>query len=139
MVEWKKPGAAADTAEFELYDYQADPLEMKNLAADQPEVVAQLRALLAKHPEAKPQFGEKATASGAKKSSSKATSGKSKQDRGAMFDKRDKDKDGKLTREEFLANQPDPDQAPARFPQFDANKDGFLSREEFITSGKSSK
>jgi iduronate 2-sulfatase len=139
MVEWKKPGAAADTAEFELYDYQADPLEMKNLAADQPEVVAQLRALLAKHPEAKPQFGEKATASSAKKSSSKATSGKSKQDRGAMFDKRDKDKDGKLTREEFLANQPDPDQAPARFPQFDANKDGFLSREEFITSGGKNK
>jgi iduronate 2-sulfatase len=140
LVEWKKPGASPDTAEFELYDYQADPLEMKNLAADQPEVVAQLRALLAKHPEAKPQFTEKsAAASSSKKSSGKASPSKSKQDRGAMFDKRDKDKDGKLTREEFLANQPDPDQAPARFPQFDANKDGFLSREEFISSGKSSK
>jgi len=140
LVEWKKPGAPADTAEFELYDYQADPLETKNLAAGQPEIVAQLRALLAKHPEAKPQFTEKSAAAGSsKKSNGKASSGKSKQDRGAMFDKRDKDKDGKLTRDEFLDGQPDPDQAPARFPQFDANKDGFLSREEFITSGGKNK
>ena len=41
-------------------------------------------------------------------------------------------RDGKLTREEFLANQPDPDKAPARFTLFDADKDGVLSREEFV-------
>jgi len=52
LVEWKKPGAPADTAELELYDYQADPGERKNLAASQPEVVARLRAILARHPEA---------------------------------------------------------------------------------------
>ncbi|MBM3831177.1 MAG: sulfatase [Verrucomicrobia bacterium] len=52
LVEWKKPGAPADTAEFELYDYEADPLERKNLAASQPAVVAQLRTILARHPEA---------------------------------------------------------------------------------------
>ena len=56
LVEWKKPGAAAATADLELYDYIADPLERKNLAADQPEVVARLRALLAAQPEAKPQI-----------------------------------------------------------------------------------
>ena len=55
LVEWKKPGAANETAEFELYDYQTDPLETKNLASDQPEVVAKLRAILAKEPEAKAQ------------------------------------------------------------------------------------
>lgn len=54
LVEWKKPGAPADTAEFELYDYETDPLETKNLAAEQPNVVNQLRVILAKHPEAKP-------------------------------------------------------------------------------------
>lgn len=54
LVEWKKPGAAPDTAELELYDYEADPLETKNLATEQPDVVNQLRAILAKHPEAQP-------------------------------------------------------------------------------------
>ena len=53
-----------------------------------------------------------------------------------MFDKRDGNRDGKLTREEFLTGQPDPDQAPARFPAFDANGDGFLSRAEFVVGGK---
>jgi iduronate 2-sulfatase len=57
LVEWKKPGTPADTAEFELYDYEADPLETKNLAASQPAVVAQLRAILARHPEAVPPGG----------------------------------------------------------------------------------
>jgi iduronate 2-sulfatase len=60
LVEWKKIGAASDTAEFELYDYQTDSLETKNIAAEQPDVVAQLSALLAKHPEAKPQWRAKA-------------------------------------------------------------------------------
>ncbi len=55
LVEWKKPGAPGDTADLELYDYQADPLETKNLAVEQPKVVAKLRSLLAREPEAKPQ------------------------------------------------------------------------------------
>jgi iduronate 2-sulfatase len=56
LVEWKRPDAAADTAELELYDYVADPGETRNLAASQPEVVAELRAILAREPEAKPQL-----------------------------------------------------------------------------------
>jgi iduronate 2-sulfatase len=54
LVEWKRPGAAPESAEFELYDYAADPAERRNLAAAQPEVVARLRAILARHPEARP-------------------------------------------------------------------------------------
>ena len=53
LVEWK-PFRGNQPAEYELYDYQADPLETKNLAADQPERVEQLAAILATHPQAVP-------------------------------------------------------------------------------------
>ena len=52
LVEWKKPGADPGSAEWELYDYEADPLETKNLASEKPEVVATLRKILATYPEA---------------------------------------------------------------------------------------
>ena len=126
LVEWKKPGAAPDTAILELYDYEADPAETKNLAAEQPAVVAVLRQFLGQHPEAKPQIASKP----------EAASKKPVQDRGKMFDQRDKDKDGQLTKEEFLLNQPDPDEAPKRFPKFDTDGNGTLSRDEFIRGGK---
>ncbi len=118
MVEWKKPGAPAEEAILELYDYEADPAETVNIAAQNPDILARLRALLAQQPEARPQLSA------------------TKADRAVLFATKDKDKDAKLTREEFLTGQPDPDKAPARFLQFDANKDGVLSREEFIFSGK---
>lgn len=54
LVEWKKFGDSSEPAEFELYDYQTDPSETKNLAAERPEVVAELQKLLAAHPAAKP-------------------------------------------------------------------------------------
>ncbi len=124
LVEWKNAGAAADTAVYELYDYEADPAETKNLAESQPKVVEELRAILAKYPEAKPQY--RAPAGTAKPAT----------DRNALFLKRDKNADGKLTREEFLSEQPDPQEAPKRFDRFDVDKDGVLNREEFVSAGK---
>jgi len=56
LVEWKKPGAASSTADFELYDYQSDPLETKNLAPAEPNIVKKLEAILVAQPEAKPQI-----------------------------------------------------------------------------------
>jgi iduronate 2-sulfatase len=56
LVEWKKPGAAAETADVELYDYGTDPGETRNLAAEQPEKVQALRAMLHRYSEAKPQW-----------------------------------------------------------------------------------
>ncbi|MES2696252.1 MAG: sulfatase [Verrucomicrobiota bacterium] len=53
LVEWKKIGAAPETAELELYDYVADAGETKNLASTQPKAVAEMRAILGKYPEAK--------------------------------------------------------------------------------------
>lgn len=55
MVEWKIPGAPPETAEIELYDYQVDPLETRNIAGESPKMVAQLRSTLNKQPEAKRQ------------------------------------------------------------------------------------
>jgi alpha-L-fucosidase len=40
--------------------------------------------------------------------------------------------DGRLTCEEFMANQPDPEAAAKRWETFDTNKDGFLSREALV-------
>jgi len=121
FVEWKTIGAPADTAEVELYDYAADPLERKNLAREQPETVARMRGLLAKQPEARPQVQGKPAQGN---------------DRATLFTRRDQNKDGKLTRKEFLANQSDAEQARDRFQRFDVNKDGVLSRDEFIHQGR---
>ena len=52
LAEWKQLGAPADTAVLELYDYQEDPAETKNLAAERPAVVKEMREILARHPEA---------------------------------------------------------------------------------------
>ena len=53
LVEWKAPSGQA---EYELYDYQEDPQETRNLADEHPEVVAELRALLNELSEPKPQI-----------------------------------------------------------------------------------
>jgi iduronate 2-sulfatase len=66
LVEWKVPGDDPSTAIYELYDYEADPGENKNLAGEKPDVVQELAAVLAKQPEAKPQVHADASAKQAK-------------------------------------------------------------------------
>jgi hypothetical protein len=56
------------------------------------------------------------------------------EDRGARFDRLYPGKT-KLTPDEYLAKQSDKEAAKERFKKFDADKDGFVSREEFITGG----
>ncbi len=50
LVEWRNVGDPAEAAELELYDYETDPEETRNLAAQQPQVVARLRAILGEYP-----------------------------------------------------------------------------------------
>ncbi len=140
MVEWKPFGGTADSAEYELFDYETDPAETRNLAASEPAILRNLQGLLASHPEPRPQVGKPATPASdqpaAGVAASKKAAPKKITDRAALFTRRDTDGDGKLSRAEFLANQPDPDQAPARFDRFDLDKDGTLSRSEFIGMGR---
>jgi iduronate 2-sulfatase len=127
-VEWRKADGSA--AARELYDLQTDPQETLNVA-DQPDksdIVNEHAALL------KSRLGKPAPA-GLKLLDLAAAKPAPKVDREALFARKDKDGDGKLTREEFLADQPDPEQAPKRFPKFDTDGDGVLTREEFVAAG----
>ena len=54
LVEWRNWKDPGSTAEYELYDYDADPLESRNLALEQPEVLTRLRATLERHPSPRP-------------------------------------------------------------------------------------
>jgi len=60
-------------------------------------------------------------------------------ERGEKFDKLDKDKAGKLSRDYFISNQRDAASAAERFEKYDLDKDGFLSREEYVNRGGKSK
>jgi len=50
LVEWRKINDPTAVAEYELYDYEQGPMELKNIAAEQPDVRAKLEAMLKRHP-----------------------------------------------------------------------------------------
>ena len=52
LVEWKHMNNPSLEIVYELYDYQTDPLETKNVANENPNVVGKLKKVLAGHPEA---------------------------------------------------------------------------------------
>lgn len=54
LIEWRRPGDAPGAAGWELYDYEADPAESRNLADEQPELVAALRPWLESLPPPRP-------------------------------------------------------------------------------------
>lgn len=54
LVEWKPYKNPSAPAEYELYDYQTDPLETRNLAQEQPAVVESLKQILTGYPEPLP-------------------------------------------------------------------------------------
>jgi len=139
MVEWKRFGAGDESAEYELFDYVSDPVESRNLADAEPAVLRFMKSLLASHPEPRPQVGKplpEPTKDVVPPKQAAKDTPKKKTDRAALFARRDTDGDGQLSRAEFLANQPDPDMAPARFDRFDSDRNGVLSRAEFIGMGK---
>ncbi|SEL60890.1 sulfatase [Parapedobacter koreensis] len=54
LVEWTKIDDPAEAAAYELYDYQNGPMEITNIADEQPEVRATLQSILGRHPAAMP-------------------------------------------------------------------------------------
>ena len=56
-----------------------------------------------------------------------------------MFTKKDADKDGKISKEEFLKGSKDAAKSEATFTKKDTDKDGFLSKEEFTAAPKKKK
>jgi hypothetical protein len=52
------------------------------------------------------------------------------------FEKRDLNKDGKLSREEFMIKQKDPEHAAQNFIKWDKDKSGDISKEEYVNMSK---
>ena len=124
----------------ELYDEQNDPNETVSLA-NKPEH-KELLETLAKHlppvgSDAKPEGSEPVKSKKKNKDRPEApTTTAGTEDRGARFDKLDKDKLGKITRDYYTTHQSDAAAAAERFTNWDTDKDGSLSRDEYIKQGK---
>ena len=65
-----------------------------------------------------------------------AEGAKPKADPAAAFAKKDKNGDGKLSKEEFTAGAKDAAKAEAQFTAKDKDKDGSVSKEEFTAAPK---
>jgi arylsulfatase A-like enzyme len=125
----------------ELYDEANDPHETVNVAAktEHAEVIARLTKFLP--PPIAPATEKNTAGPKGKKGKTKpaenpAPKTGATKDRGAMFDGRDANKDGKLNKEEFMLHQKDPEQAAQNFVKFDKDKSGDVDRQEYVTSGK---
>lgn len=57
-------------------------------------------------------------------------------ERGSKFDSIDKEKAGKVTREQYIKSQKVAEEAAIRFDKWDTDKDGFLTRDEYLKTGK---
>ena len=146
----------------QLFDMKNAPFEEILVAADSKDeaAMAARQRLSAALAELNPGGGIKGTGSGrgdkTKKNKNKAAAAEAKAeaasaaapsappsaaaidpaaDRAAKFDKIDKDKTGKLTREYYTTHQSDAAAAGQRFDRMDANKDGIVTRDEFISNG----
>ncbi len=64
---------------------------------------------------------------------------KPKKDPDAAFKKMDKNSDGKVSKEEFVASAKDAAKADKAFAQKDKDNDGFLTLEEFKATKKAAK
>jgi hypothetical protein len=112
--------------ELQLFHLAEDIGEQHDLAADQPALVKRLHQAwldwsATLPPRANPVVQQPAA--------------KRPQDRAALFTLKDKNKNGRLDRQEFLAGQADVEEAEVRFGKWDVNQNGSLTSDEFIRMG----
>ena len=130
----------------QLYNIPQDTGEEHDVAAANPEVVKTLTAKALAWAKSLPpsKARDDATATGkpqdggrAPRAAAKAANPTGKPiDRAAIFKKWDKDRDGKLSLNEYTAGLANKGDAGQRFKSFDTSKDGSLSEEEFVKAGK---
>lgn len=148
LILWRELEGAKIIA-TELYDEKNDPNELVNVA-DKPENKAVIERISKSLPpvippadKSAPKYKKNKLISSAPAAPTEATGAvpsTASSDRGAKFDKIDKNHAGKLTRAEYIASQSDAAVATARFDKMDSNKDEVLTREEYTNqSGKKSK
>jgi arylsulfatase A-like enzyme len=113
----------------QLFDLSTDMGEKHDLAGQRPDDVKRLTSLLDQWQagNVKPLWGN----DGERPEKDRAPAGRDK-----LFQQRDQDHDGKLSREEFMAPQKDKADGEKRFAKFDKDQDGILSSGEFVTQGK---
>jgi hypothetical protein len=125
----------------QLYNIPKDAGEESDVAAMNPEVVKALTAKAIDWVKTLPSSParDQVAATGkpqerVPKKPAANTPGKPPVDRAAAFQRWDKNRDGKLTFEEYSTGLGKED-APQRFKKFDTDGDGILTREEFIRAG----
>ena len=117
---------------YELYDLDSDPNELINIYGrkELADVTQELKETLQRKMILDFDYLPLPIASDPKKSQAKAAN-KVSPEREKLFEKLDANHDGKLDKTEFAAKR-DPEEAAAWFEARDTDKDGFVSREEFI-------
>jgi iduronate 2-sulfatase len=119
----------------ELYDEQHDPTETVSVA-DKPEHRALLESLAKHLPPVGSDLNPAAKTKGKSKAPAQPATASTDERRDARYDRLYPGK-AKLSLAEYLAKQSPNDEAKKRFAKFDTNKDGFVTRDEFINSGRS--
>lgn len=128
-----------DMSRVELYDLSRDPGESDNVADTHADVAAQLgERVLAWQRTLPPGPVEAEAGRNDYPWPREGVVPRAEVERGPLFERSDKDRNGELSREEFLSNfagarRPE---GETRFSSFDANRDGVLSRDEFIYRGQ---
>jgi N-acetylgalactosamine-6-sulfatase len=124
----------------QLFNIPKDSGEHQDLAAQNPDIVKALsERALAWVKTLPPSPARDKIMSGTPVSAKSAPETQSKKklalDRPMIFETWDRDKDGFLSKEEFIPHIGDQADAPARFIRFDKDRDGRLSKEEFVRAG----